>query len=73
MDELDRVLGFEQAKIVSPEAKKLANKLMGEAFLLATEMDDDWMREMFVSHRGIFSDILARCYQTAINEGKMEV
>ena len=71
-DEFDEVLKNKLAENVSPEAKSLASKLMGRLLLTAAEKSekdgDDWYRYFVLTHRDTFRDVLAKGYQTMINE-----
>lgn len=74
LDELDRVCSVALAETASPEANSLASKLLGEVLLVANEKadaGDDWFKETIMEHRAMFHRVLARNYQTLINEGKV--
>ena len=76
-DEFDEVLKNKLAENVSPEAKSLASKLMGRLLLAAAEKseeeDDDWYRYFVMTHRDTFRDVLAKGYQTMLDDGKVEL
>lgn len=75
MDEWDRVLSNKRAENPSPEARRLAAKLYADKLLESKQRDaeenDTYFQDILTSNREFKINLLAKCYQTLINEGKI--
>ena len=73
MDELDTLAQTKMTKEVSPEAKKLANNLMGRMMVAAEQNEDAILLDIFIKYRDFLTKMMSWFYQTKLDEGKMEV
>lgn len=73
MDELDMLAQTKMSKEASPEAKKLANELMGKMMVVAEQNEDAILLDIFIKYRDFLTKMMSRFYQTKLDEGNMEV
>ena len=75
MDEWDRVLSNKPTDNPSPEPLRLAAKLYADELLVAKQRDaeenDTYFQDILTSNREFKINLLAKCYQTLIDEGKI--
>ena len=75
MDEWDRVLSNKPTDNPTPEARRLAAKLYAEELLLAKQRDAEengtYFQDILTANREFKINLLAKCYQTIIDEGKI--
>jgi hypothetical protein len=77
LDEFDRVLDTKMSAEYGDDAKLLASKLVGKLIALGDELDeesdDKSQTEFFMTFTQDSTkfSVLAKCYQTLIDEGKI--
>ena len=74
MDEWDRVVNTKPTENPGPEARRLANKLYADELVKARKKDAEengtFFQDILTKNRDFKINLLAKCYQTILNEEK---